>query len=281
MNRLLLATKFAAQKHSTQRRKNKDATPYINHPIEVAEHLARVGGIQDEEILVAALLHDTIEDTDTSLKEIVRLFGERVASIVNECTDDKSLIQVERKRLQIVNAPNKSPEAKCVKIADKTCNLVSILEDPPMGWDIHRQQEYFKWADRVIQGLLGVNEQLDACANETLARGKVKLHESEQTSEGERPVIEETSNHDRKDRRRAPLAQFRVVGYDQYDYTDYIVGDFPTRQEASLIASTRAAEANGIPTSFSDLYFVYDDQGVCLEQVANHDTKQQTKQGED
>ncbi len=281
MNRLLLATKFAAEKHSTQRRKNKDATPYINHSIEVAEHLASVGGIQDEDILIAALLHDTIEDTDTSFEEIAGLFGERVASIVSECTDDKSLIQVERKRLQIVNAPKKSPEAKCVKIADKTCNLMSILEDPPIGWDTHRQQEYFEWADQVIQGLLGVNEQLDAQANEILARGKVKLHGSQRTREVERPIIDKNPDLERNERRRAPLSLFRVVGYDQYDCNDYLVGDFPNRQDAGRIARAKAAEANGIPTSFSDLFFVFDDQGVCLERVSYHDTQRESNPGGD
>jgi guanosine-3',5'-bis(diphosphate) 3'-pyrophosphohydrolase len=172
MNRLLQAMKFAAEKHARQRRKNPDATPYINHPIEVAEHLARVGGIADEDVLVAALLHDTIEDTQTTLDDIERVFGSRVAGIVMECSDDKRLQKAERKRLQIVNAPKKSPEAKCVKIADKTCNLASILVDPPRDWNIQRQREYFDWAEQVVQGLLGVNGQLDACVKEILAQGK-------------------------------------------------------------------------------------------------------------
>lgn len=172
MNRLLQATKFAAEKHAHRRRKNADATPDINHPIEVAEHLARVGGISDEDVLIAALLHDTIEDTKTSYEEIETIFGTRVANIVMECTDDKSLAKSERKRLQIVNAPRKSSEAKCVKLADKTCNLASILVDPPVGWSMQRQQEYFEWAERVVQGLLGVNHHLDSCAIDVLTRGK-------------------------------------------------------------------------------------------------------------
>ncbi|MCU0714381.1 MAG: HD domain-containing protein [Pirellula sp.] len=175
MKRILHATKFAAEKHSQQRRKNADATPYINHPIEVAEHLARVGNVSDEDVLIAALLHDTIEDTKTTFDEIESLFGSRVAKIVMECTDDKSLEKAERKRLQILNAPKKSAEAKCVKIADKTCNLASIIVDPPSGWNVQRQQDYFAWAEQVIQGLLGVNEPLDYYVLETLARGNAKL----------------------------------------------------------------------------------------------------------
>ncbi|MBM4005520.1 MAG: bifunctional (p)ppGpp synthetase/guanosine-3',5'-bis(diphosphate) 3'-pyrophosphohydrolase [Planctomycetes bacterium] len=175
MDRLLKAMKFAAEKHARQRRKNSEATPYINHPIEVAEHLARVGRIADEDILVAALLHDTVEDTQTTFEEIAESFGARVAGIVRECTDDKSLEKVERKRLQVVNAPRKSPEAKCVKIADKTCNLASILTDPPEGWSLRRRQEYFAWAEQVVHGLLGVNDRLDVFVNEVLVRGRQVL----------------------------------------------------------------------------------------------------------
>lgn len=188
MNRLLQTMKFAAEKHAQQRRKNANATPYINHPIEVAEHLARIGGISDEDVLVAALLHDTIEETKTTFEEIEDRFGSRVASIVMECTDDKSLEKAERKRLQIVNAPKKSSDAKCVKIADKTCNLASILVDPPRDWSMRRKQEYFGWAERVIQGLLGVNERLDACVKDVLARGRNELQKAEQRSEREQPM---------------------------------------------------------------------------------------------
>lgn len=172
MIRLLQAAHFAARKHSGQTRKNAAATPYINHPIEVAEHLARVGGITDEDILAAALLHDTIEDTETTKDEIEHIFGNRIASIVADCTDDKRLEKAERKRLQIENARQKSPEAKCVKIADKTCNLASILVDPPKDWSISQQLEYFQWAEKVVLGLLGINERLDQCVLDILAQGK-------------------------------------------------------------------------------------------------------------
>lgn len=186
MNRILSAMKFAAEKHRHQRRKNADATPYINHPIEVAELLALVGGITDEDVLIAGLLHDTVEDTQTTFEEIVAGFGERVAGIVKECTDDKSLEKSERKHLQVVNAPHKSPEAKCVKLADKSCNLASILADPPAAWSRERQQEYFVWAERVIRGLLGVNTGLDSHVLELLARGRagfgVKKEASDQSS---------------------------------------------------------------------------------------------------
>jgi guanosine-3',5'-bis(diphosphate) 3'-pyrophosphohydrolase len=189
MERLLAAASFAARKHTTQRRKNPAATPYINHPLEVAEHLARVGGIDDEDILIAALLHDTIEDTLTTPDEILELFGDRVVRIVLECTDDKSLEKKERKRLQIVNAPHKSPEAKCIKLADKTNNLSSILVDPPLDWDLQRQLEYFQWAEKVITGLLGVNAALDAAAQQVLGIGLAALMQNREGTHLRRTTV--------------------------------------------------------------------------------------------
>ena len=131
----------------------------------------RVGNVSDETILIAALLHDTLEDTDTSEQEIREAFGDTVLSFVLECTDDKTLEKAERKRLQILNAPEKSPGAKQIKIADKTCNLRSILEDPPEGWPISRQVDYFHWASQVVAGLKGVNSQLDKEVDKVLEAG--------------------------------------------------------------------------------------------------------------
>ena len=178
MKLLLQAMRFATEKHSEQKRGNARQTPYINHPIEVAEHLANVGGVTDEDVLIAALLHDTIEDTDTTKEEISEHFGEIVADLVLECTDDKNLEKEERKRLQVVNAPKKSPGAKMIKIADKTCNLRAILSDPPMAWSTKRKKEYFEWAEKVVGGLLGVNEALDACVTSVLQEGLQQLTEA-------------------------------------------------------------------------------------------------------
>ena len=175
MNRLLKAARFAAEKHSEQRRRDSAGTPYINHPIEVAEHLSTVGGVADETILVAALLHDTVEDTDTTGEEIEGRFGKEVLNLVLECTDDKSLPKMERKRLQIVNAQGKSPGAKMIKIADKACNLRSILVDPPKDWPVSRQIAYFTWAARVLAGLRGVNQLLDGYVDGILECGMQKL----------------------------------------------------------------------------------------------------------
>ena len=154
---LLKALAFAAHKHRDQRRKDAGASPYINHPIALADLLVNEGGITDVEVLCAALLHDTLEDTDTRQEELVDAFGSRVARIVVEVTDDQSLRSEERKRLQVEHAPKLSVEAKLVKVADKTCNLRDIVVRPPAKWDLQRRREYFDWAKRVVDGLRDVN----------------------------------------------------------------------------------------------------------------------------
>jgi guanosine-3',5'-bis(diphosphate) 3'-pyrophosphohydrolase len=159
---LLRALSFAAHKHRDQRRKDAEASPYINHPIALAEVLAREGGVADIEVLAAALLHDTIEDTATTFEELVEHFGDRIAGMVAEVTDDKNLPKAERKRLQIVHAAGISPGAKLVKLADKICNLRDVADRPPATWNLERRQEYFEWAKRVIDGLRGAHPVLEA-----------------------------------------------------------------------------------------------------------------------
>lgn len=167
---LLKALAFAAHKHRDQRRKDAGASPYINHPIALADLLVNEGGVTDVEILEAALLHDTLEDTDTKHEELVNAFGSRVARIVAEVTDDKSLPPAERKRLQVEHAAKLSPEAKLVKLADKTCNLRDIVVRPPAKWDLARRREYFDWAKRVVDGLRGVHPRLEAAFDAAYAR---------------------------------------------------------------------------------------------------------------
>jgi guanosine-3',5'-bis(diphosphate) 3'-pyrophosphohydrolase len=159
---LFRALAFAAHKHRDQRRKDAEASPYINHPIALAEVLAGEGGVADAAVLAAALLHDTIEDTATTAAELRAEFGERIAAMVEEVTDDQNLPKAERKRLQIVHAAGLSPGARLVKLADKICNLRDVAERPPAKWDLQRRQEYFEWAKRVIDGLRGANPKLEA-----------------------------------------------------------------------------------------------------------------------
>lgn len=160
MNELLDAAIFSADKHRYQRRKNESGEPYIIHPLRVAKYLTDEG-ITNIDVVRAALLHDTLEDTETTYDELVEKFGVEVANIVKEVTDDKSLSKVERKKLQIVNAPRKSHEAKLVKLADKLDNLTDLLESPPKDWDQERVRGYFIWAYKVIEGLKGTNSHLE------------------------------------------------------------------------------------------------------------------------
>jgi guanosine-3',5'-bis(diphosphate) 3'-pyrophosphohydrolase len=159
---LLRAVRFAAEKHRGQRRKGHDASPYINHPIAVAELLARVGGISDLTVLQAAILHDTIEDTETRRDELDREFGTNVRRLVEEVTDDKSLPKQERKRLQIEHAASLSASAKQIKLADKICNLMDITHSPPADWPLQRKKEYLEWARAVVNGCRGCNSLLEA-----------------------------------------------------------------------------------------------------------------------
>ena len=152
---ILPAAAFAARKNKDQRRKDADASPYINHPLELARVLAEVGGVTDAATLCASLLHDTIEDTDTQREELEREFGQEVAALVAEVTDDKALPKAERKRQQVEHAATISAKAKRVKLADKICNLTDVANSPPADWGLDRRREYFDWARSVIDRLRG------------------------------------------------------------------------------------------------------------------------------
>ncbi len=159
--KLLAALAFAAHKHRDQRRKDAVASPYINHPIALANVLANEAGVVDERVLIAAILHDTIEDTETTEQELVREFGQEIANIVLEVTDDKALTKAERKQLQIDHAGALSRRAKLVKLADKICNVRDMASSPPVNWSVERRREYFDWAKAVIDGLRGVHPALE------------------------------------------------------------------------------------------------------------------------
>jgi guanosine-3',5'-bis(diphosphate) 3'-pyrophosphohydrolase len=170
MKLFLKALEFSANKHRRQRRKDRHASPYINHPIALAKVLAWEGRVADVEILAAALLHDTIEDTRTTFEELRANFGRRVALTVLEVTDNKKLHKRTRKRLQVEHAAHLSRGAKLVKLADKICNLRDLSSRPPVGWDRKRRREYFDWARAVIDRLRGVHPKLEAAFDAAYAR---------------------------------------------------------------------------------------------------------------
>lgn len=163
---ILRALAFAAHKHRDQRRKGADAPPYINHPIALANLLWNEGGVHDPVVIAAALLHDTIEDTETTHDELAAEFGDAIAGVVAEVTDDTTLSRAARKQLQIDHAPELSRAAKLVKLADKICNLRDVAASPPVDWPLRRRQEYFEWAAAVVAGLRGVHPGLERLFDE-------------------------------------------------------------------------------------------------------------------
>ena len=182
LHQTIAALAFAAERHRHQRRKDRQASPYINHPIALAERLL-AHGIADSRVLCAAILHDTLEDTRTTPKELSDRFGAAVAGIVEEVTDDKSLPKEERKRLQIEHASGLSAAAKLVKLADKCDNLRDLLESPPADWPPERRLAYFDWAAAVAAGLRGTHPGLEADFDALLARrGEVAAPPSESAS---------------------------------------------------------------------------------------------------
>jgi len=167
---ILKALAFAAHKHRDQRRKDLEASPYINHPIALADVLCNEGGILDENVLCAALLHDTVEDTETTPDELTEVFGKVISQLVMELTDDKTLPKADRKRLQIEHAAHTSHQAKLIKLADKICNLRDIATSPPDGWDLTRKQKYFDWAKKVVDEIRGANAKLESIFDEAYAK---------------------------------------------------------------------------------------------------------------
>jgi (p)ppGpp synthase/HD superfamily hydrolase len=172
---VLAAAVFAAERHRDQRRKGEEAAPYVNHALEVAELLARVGGVADVVTLQAALLHDTVEDTSATPEALEAAFGAEVRRVVEEVTDDRRLSSPARKEAQVRKAPHLSPRARLVKLADKVSNVRAIVEAPPPGWSHARRRDYVDWTARVVAGLRGSSAPLERLYDETLAAARRAL----------------------------------------------------------------------------------------------------------
>ncbi len=167
---IIKALAFAAHKHRDQRRKDVNASPYINHPISLTDLLYYKGGVDDVVVIVAALLHDTIEDTDTTPAELTAEFGSEISSVVLQVTDDTNLDRATRKQVQIERAAQISDKAKLISLADKICNLQDMLTQPPASWDLDRKREYFDWAKRVVDQIRGTNPKLETIFDDTYSR---------------------------------------------------------------------------------------------------------------
>ena len=173
---VLKAAQFAALKHRNQLRKGSDELPYVVHLISTALLIAEVGGVNDPEVLAAALLHDTIEDTETTPEELTAVFGKKVCRLVEEVSDDKSLEKAVRKRLQIEHAPDLSPGAVLIKLADKISNVMDLTNSPPINWDLEQRKEYLDWAKEVVNNCPKVNRALENHFAEVVALGRKALH---------------------------------------------------------------------------------------------------------
>jgi len=154
---VLNAAVQAADWHTAQRRKGAAQEPYVNHLLDVACLVAEATGGEDVNLVVAALLHDAIEDQQIAPAVIAEAFGEDVAALVLEVTDDKALPKPQRKRLQVEHAPHASPRAALLKLADKTSNLNALASSPPAEWPEQRRLDYVQWARDVAAGLQVTN----------------------------------------------------------------------------------------------------------------------------
>lgn len=173
---ILAALHFAAERHKHQRRKGESKAPYVNHVIEVAHTLKTIGEIKDQHILIAALLHDILEDTETQAVEIESLFGPEVLKYVEEVTDDKSLPKAVRKQGQIDKAAHLSQGAKLIKLADKAANVADIANDPPPNWPKERQIAYLAWAEKVVQQMEGTHKQLEEYFHQCLQKARMIVY---------------------------------------------------------------------------------------------------------
>ena len=172
---IVKAIHFASIKHRKQRRKDRSESPYINHPVAVAHAISEVGGVDDPEILAAALLHDTIEDTKTTPEELEKEFGGKVRQYVEEVTDDKSLPKAERKKKQIEHAKTLSKGAALIKLGDKISNVTDVLDNPPADWNDDQRDEYLNWAKKVIENCPKSNDKLEIHFKELIDDGLNKI----------------------------------------------------------------------------------------------------------
>lgn len=209
MKKIIEALAFSAEKHRYQRRKDLVASPYINHPIALLNVLVNEADVTDEATLVGALLHDTLEDTDTSTEELHQKFGPEIAGIVFEVTDDKSLEKDKRKEEQIRHARHLTPKARLIKLADKICNLRDILSSPPAHWSDRRKLEYFLWSEKVINALRGYYPRLERIFDELVIQGKRKFQQ---------PIIN---------------GKYQVFVMDMFNYGEtWTHGEYGTAEEA-------------------------------------------------
>ncbi|HEC60508.1 hypothetical protein LCGC14_0950780 [marine sediment metagenome] len=155
-SQLIEAFLFAAQAHKEQRRKGNGGAPYINHLIEVVSLLSSTAKVDDTDILIAAALHDILEDTPITVTEITKRYGSNVLSYVQAVSDDKALTLIERRAKQLKSMNESSDPIKYIKLADHCSNIASL----PPTWDKQRLKEYIGWSQSVAEKCFDVSEPL-------------------------------------------------------------------------------------------------------------------------
>ncbi|MDR2539287.1 MAG: HD domain-containing protein [Chlamydiales bacterium] len=160
VEQILQAMEFSTEKHRFQTRKNDRKTPYVSHCFEVAYKVMSVGEVRDLTSILASLLHDILKDTQTTVEEIEKTFGTQVAKVVDELTGDRKLSLQEKKRQETIHASYRSKPAAIVQLADTLCNTLELLNHPPKGWSRKYIDQYFQWAQTVVDRLPLVNPKL-------------------------------------------------------------------------------------------------------------------------
>jgi guanosine-3',5'-bis(diphosphate) 3'-pyrophosphohydrolase len=163
---------FASEKHKNQRRKDSESSPYINHPIAVAYYLSKYCDVLDNEVLIAGILHDTLEDTETTPQEIEEKFGTEVLHLVQEVTDEKDLPKEVIRDLQVNTIQDRSRGAKLIRIADKISNITDLLLAPPRGWDAKKKVDYLDWTERLVGKIKGINPCLERLYHERVKKAR-------------------------------------------------------------------------------------------------------------
>lgn len=167
--------KFAAEAHAGQFRKDAKHTPYISHPVKVANILRNEAGITDETVLAAALLHDTVEDCGVDPKVIAARFGDDVARLVLEVTNPEGMPKDEVKRLQVEKSKLRSSGGNALKLSDRIDNLRDVLVSPPADWDSAQRRAYFEHGRQMVDAMPNAHEKLRNIFNEIYSEGLRKL----------------------------------------------------------------------------------------------------------
>jgi (p)ppGpp synthase/HD superfamily hydrolase len=153
------ATLFAAKAHFGQTRNQNNQIPYIVHPLRVSYLLWNEGNINNAHLLVAALLHDVLEDTEVSRQEIFNKFGSSILTLVEELTDKPKPTAQE----EALSALKMSKEAKTIKLADRTHNLRDLIDHPPKIWDFEKVSGFLNRSKILFENLRNTHPVLEKC----------------------------------------------------------------------------------------------------------------------